>query len=138
MKLIGADFIIFRCNRCGYEMRLRFPEYTDSWDGGDRLQACIVGWNRMINTRPCPRFPLASRQRCRVCGCDDLHACHTANGSCQWVEPDLCSACATRQQMNDALNAFHDAGKSVLSFMTALAGGWRILFDGLAGCARRK
>lgn len=27
---------------------------------------------------------------CRLCGCDDLHACP---GGCWWVGPDLCSAC---------------------------------------------
>jgi hypothetical protein len=27
---------------------------------------------------------------CRVCGCDDSHACE---GGCWWVADDLCSAC---------------------------------------------
>jgi len=31
---------------------------------------------------------------CKVCGCTDEGACQTAEGSCHWVEPDLCSACA--------------------------------------------
>lgn len=30
-------------------------------------------------------------KKCRVCGCDDFHACP---GGCSWVEPGLCSACA--------------------------------------------
>ena len=29
-------------------------------------------------------------QRCRVCGCGDLHACWPP---CWWVEHDLCSSC---------------------------------------------
>lgn len=29
---------------------------------------------------------------CRECGCTDLEACP---GGCWWVEPDLCSACAS-------------------------------------------
>lgn len=29
-------------------------------------------------------------QRCRVCGCTEMHACE---GGCWWVEPDLCSTC---------------------------------------------
>ena len=35
---------------------------------------------------------------CRVCGCDDAHACYdpALGGGCAWVEPDLCSACARR------------------------------------------
>ena len=33
--------------------------------------------------------------KCRVCGCDDLHAC---KGGCYWVEPGLCSQC--HEKMN--------------------------------------
>lgn len=35
------------------------------------------------------RIPL-KRPQCRICGCDDDHACE---GGCHWIEPDLCSAC---------------------------------------------
>jgi hypothetical protein len=28
--------------------------------------------------------------KCRVCGCTDLYGCEVG---CEWVEPDLCSAC---------------------------------------------
>lgn len=32
--------------------------------------------------------------KCRVCGCDDDHACISPNGvPCHWVEKDLCSEC---------------------------------------------
>jgi hypothetical protein len=32
---------------------------------------------------------------CRICGCDDLHACEDAiGGPCFWVTRDLCSECA--------------------------------------------
>lgn len=31
---------------------------------------------------------------CRVCGCDDDHAC---KGGCYWVEPDLCSQCYEKE-----------------------------------------
>ncbi|MEG0943251.1 MAG: hypothetical protein RSF86_06435 [Angelakisella sp.] len=31
------------------------------------------------------------KQKCRVCGCTDDHACP---GGCYWVAPDLCSRCA--------------------------------------------
>ena len=43
-------------------------------------------------SRPEPP-PLIADQpgTCRVCGCTDYQACP---GSCWWVEPDLCSACA--------------------------------------------
>ncbi len=29
---------------------------------------------------------------CRICGCTDEYACHTAFGPCSWIEDDLCSA----------------------------------------------
>jgi hypothetical protein len=32
------------------------------------------------------------RRRCRICGCTDTRACP---GGCFWVEPDLCSSCAS-------------------------------------------
>ncbi len=33
---------------------------------------------------------------CRTCGCTDERACE---GGCFWVEPDLCSACASTDQL---------------------------------------
>ena len=33
------------------------------------------------------------KQKCRICGCDDLHAC---KGGCYWVEDDICSQCAEK------------------------------------------
>lgn len=44
--------------------------------------------------------PLFDEQRCRVCGCTDLDCsgCIERTGQpCYWVEEDLCSACAERQ-----------------------------------------
>ncbi len=33
---------------------------------------------------------------CRVCGCDDAHACMTDDGPCFWIDErdDICSGCA--------------------------------------------
>lgn len=36
-------------------------------------------------------------RKCRVCGCDDFHACPDG---CSWVEPDLCSACAAKEVLH--------------------------------------
>lgn len=33
-------------------------------------------------------------RKCRVCGCDDFHACPDG---CYWAEPDLCSACKEKE-----------------------------------------
>lgn len=36
---------------------------------------------------------------CRVCGCDDEHACVSLYGPpCSWVAPGLCSQCADPDQ----------------------------------------
>jgi len=35
---------------------------------------------------------IAKAPTCRRCGCSDFFACE---GGCSWVEPDLCSSCAT-------------------------------------------
>jgi len=37
---------------------------------------------------------MSANQKCRVCGCDDLHAC---KGGCYWVEENLCSQCYEKQ-----------------------------------------
>jgi len=36
--------------------------------------------------------PKRSPAQCRVCNCDQMHACKNV---CSWVEPDLCSTCHT-------------------------------------------
>ena len=43
---------------------------------------------------------------CRVCGCTDDAACTVLDVPCCWIEADLCSACATLEQ----LLASEDAG----------------------------
>lgn len=40
-------------------------------------------------------IPAPESQKCRVCGCTWDHACP---GGCYWVEPDLCSRCAEREE----------------------------------------
>lgn len=46
---------------------------------------------------------------CRKCGCTQDDACHDhETGSCWWVEQDLCSACATVKEKNEALASMHD------------------------------
>jgi hypothetical protein len=40
-------------------------------------------------------------RKCRVCGCTDDMACP---GGCFWIEPNLCSACATPEQIKTVLD----------------------------------
>jgi hypothetical protein len=46
--------------------------------------------------------------RCRICGCTEEKACLSGGVPCHWVEPDLCSACAT------ATGPTADAGAEIL------------------------
>ena len=44
---------------------------------------------------------------CRRCGCTNERACP---GGCYWVEPDLCSQCATEEELQKGMPGmvFHD------------------------------
>ena len=37
--------------------------------------------------------------KCRRCGCTEKCACSVAGIGCYWVEPDLCSMCASVRQV---------------------------------------
>lgn len=48
--------------------------------------------DRRLERAQAAMTPSPQAQRCRVCGCDDLHACRLPGGEpCSWVLPDLCS-----------------------------------------------
>ena len=47
------------------------------------------------------RLPAAGR-RCRGCGCAETHACIEIT-LCDWVEPDLCSSCASCAELEPDL-----------------------------------
>jgi hypothetical protein len=47
---------------------------------------------------------------CKVCGCDDLHACHTPEGPCHWVLDDLCSACVIKLKPGEHAGKYPDFG----------------------------
>jgi hypothetical protein len=46
-----------------------------------------------------PQLRQARVQRCRVCGCTEENACIDPDTGepCYWVEPDLCSVCAEKE-----------------------------------------
>ena len=45
--------------------------------------------------------------QCKECGCTDWNACVTENGeTCCWVRDDLCSACASPQERDHALQMY--------------------------------
>jgi len=56
----------------------------------------LVWLSAWLQRRAAPHWFKQWEGRCRICGCDDLHACSGADGlPCHWAEPDLCSECAT-------------------------------------------
>jgi len=47
------------------------------------------------SSKPSRKKPAGDKIRtCRECGCTDEYGC---DGGCEWIEPDLCSACAEGQ-----------------------------------------
>lgn len=49
---------------------------------------------------------------CRVCGCTDFLPCP---GGCAWVEPDLCSACATDEELRKKIDKQISAEESAVA-----------------------
>ena len=48
---------------------------------------------------------------CRVCGCTDENPCFDEDGEpCAWLEPDLCTLCASRPE--PAVRTFTEAQAS--------------------------
>jgi hypothetical protein len=42
---------------------------------------------------------------CRICGCSNNNACSDQEtGTCWWVQESLCSACATKEEKQAAIN----------------------------------
>jgi len=50
-------------------------------------------------------------KKCRICGCDDDHACMTENGPCYWVEADLCSACVVTANIIESVDTGRKGGR---------------------------
>lgn len=48
---------------------------------------------------------------CRECGCSEEVACNYGGKPCHWVEPDLCSACATKKGAHPATKSSPGDGK---------------------------
>lgn len=53
---------------------------------------------------------MASKRKCRECGCTEERACMTLAGPCHWVAEDLCSACAERPAP-DPRRSYPDQGR---------------------------
>lgn len=85
------------CSSCGAELDDDYPQICR--DTAVRLMRVAAAAQRS-RRRGDNRWPVISVQvqgtceipQCRVCGCLELAAC---SGGCSWVEPDLCSRCAT-------------------------------------------
>lgn len=61
---------------------------------------------------------------CRVCGCDYLTPCETAEGPCAWAGFDLCTACEGRPaQLRDALERLATAAQHACELDERMAAG---------------
>jgi protein gp37 len=99
-NLQGIDWVILGAQTKWPPKRTEWP-----WIMGV-LEACarngIPLWMKDNINDGWPDFPLKIKLKkelpvCRVCGCDNSHACHTHEGACHWVAPGLCSACVAKE-----------------------------------------
>jgi len=78
-----------------------YGEYSDHWStdcgqvfvlndgtpGDNNMKYCCFCGKKIKQL-------LKQERTCRVCGCTDDQACE---GGCHWVEDDLCSSCAPKE-----------------------------------------
>jgi hypothetical protein len=94
-------------------------------NGGENFAATVAhidefGWpaGRVLvlgpNGRPVSS-DAAEGQRCEVCGCTEFSACRTPEGPCHWVQPGLCSGCAS----SETVTAAHEGWQSEVPDMNA-------------------
>lgn len=97
-----------KCTRCGKEFTQKTPDQIYGPVCARKLagqvqidsQALVSG--KVLRKKKAPQ----KEQVCHICGCSDLMACP---GGCAWVEPDLCSSCATPEQIREAIETIAKA-----------------------------
>ena len=78
----------FTCPKCGIiEVAKQDGSPPEGWvERKYEEGSCFVCSDKVCQDQP----------MCRVCGCSNEHACETEEGSCNWVEANLCSACVAK------------------------------------------
>lgn len=100
------------CKRCGREFLpkkegLEYGSvYTRKLAGQVELTSMALVSGKVLRPKKETKYEYKKRKAakaaperepvCRVCGCTDLTPCP---GGCAWVKPDLCSACATDEEL---------------------------------------
>lgn len=88
------DAVWGRCKRCGLQIIIRKPgqEYgrvcARKLAGQVQIDSQAVVSGKVLHKTETEQ----EHRKCRVCGCTDFAPCP---GDCAWVQPDLCSSCAT-------------------------------------------
>ena len=75
---------------------------TESTPDRRRLAAPAPAGGRVLQPVGAPSGLFTGlARRCRVCGCDDCHACYDLllSGACGWSEEDLCTVCARAEAL---------------------------------------
>ena len=68
--------------------------------GGNHQRGAVA-----VHLGPEPAADVEGQRRCRVCGCTEARACEVLGIPCCWVTEDLCSACATIEQLVNSEDA---------------------------------
>ena len=78
-----------------HEIQKALPELQHAQIGRELERACGQLAVEVVQfySRGARRIRLWDLSKCKVCGCDELHACRGADGPCSWVSLNLCSRC---------------------------------------------
>ncbi len=78
-----------------HEIQKALPELQHAQIGRELEKACgqLAVEVVQFHARGARRIRLWALSKCKVCGCDELHACRGADGPCSWVSLNLCSRC---------------------------------------------
>lgn len=78
-----------------HEIQKALPELQHAQIGRELERACGQLAVEVVQfySRGARRIRLWDLSKCKVCGCDELHACRGADGPCSWVSINLCSRC---------------------------------------------
>lgn len=78
-----------------HDLHKALPELQHAQIGRELEKACrqLAVEVVQFHARGPRRIRLWDLSKCKVCGCDELHACRGDDGPCSWISLNLCSRC---------------------------------------------
>ena len=102
------------CKRCGRAILLDMPGKEYGSVCGRKLAGQVqLDSQALVSGKVLHKKETVQEHRiCRVCGCTDFSPCP---GGCAWVQPDLCSSCATDEELRKKIDKQISAEESAVA-----------------------